>query len=169
MIKQKIFLLIVIILFIFIPCSAQGIKNDLDKIVNESIHSMIKMHEDSVKENAIKKAGNNKYYFLTDNLYWEFTLSKKNSELGCESVYYKYRIPFKELKKGVLCISYSFLEVNKDTIEIRLVMGNMKAKKRIKTQMADDGTGLLMKATRRNWRLLKTNYYNEWEREYKFV
>ena len=127
------------------------------------------MYEDSVKENAIKKAGNNKYYFPRENLYWNFTLSEKNLELGCESVYYKYRIPFKELKKGALCIYYSFLAINKDTIEIRLVMENMRAKKRVKTQMAKDGTGPLMKATRRNWRLSKTRYYNDWEQEYTFM
>ena len=129
MIKQRIFLLIVAALFISIPCFAQVKNRDLDKIVNESIHSIIKMYEDSVKRVTIKPVDNNKYYFLRDNLYWEFVLSDENAALNCTSVFLLYRIPFEELKKEALCISYSFLEVNKDTIEIRLVLKNMKARK----------------------------------------
>ena len=168
MTKQRIYLLIIALLFIFIPCIAQNQKNDMGKIINESVQGMIKTYEDSIKKVTIKQTGYNKYYLLKDNLYWKFVLSEENAELNCKAIY-AIEIPFKELKKGAICIFYSFLAVNQDTIEMRLVMKNMKAAKRLKTKMADDGTGILLRATKRNWNLSNTRYYNEWESEYKFV
>ena len=166
MIKQRIYLSIIVLSFIFIPCFAQNQKNDMDRIINESVLCIIKTYEDSIKKGTIKQVGNNKYYLLKDNIFLSLVLSEENTELNCKAIYAN-EIPFKEFKKGALCISCNFLVVTMDTIEIRFVMNNTKAKKRLRNKMRD--TRKMPIATKRNWNLSNTRYYNEWESEYKFV
>ena len=158
MTKQRVYLLITL-LFVLIPCVAQGKKNELNKIVSESIKSVVKMHEDSVKKNIIRwVAGYNKYYILSDNLPIDYMLSDEYKNLGNKVVFFA-SVPFRKLKKGAICISCNSIALRNDTIEVRIAKKNLKATKELKN----------LNAKQESWHLLRTVFYHDWEYEYGFV
>lgn len=150
-------LLIVFFLFTSIPFYGQSKydKNDLNDMINNSMIKVIDIHKGFVKDGIMKQEIFDKHYLLKDNLPLNFSISDSIKQLNLR-IAYLGEISSKELKKGISCFSFSFLNLDSDTIKIHIITKNMKVKGKTLENSLGDGFTFSYKyfCNEKKWKLV---------------